>query len=304
MSSNHALSAPRPGVGTWILAARPKTLAAGVAPVCVGTALAYGVGKGRALPALAALAGAVLIQIGTNLANDYFDFKKGADTAERLGPMRVTQAGLVAPGAVLAAAVVAFGAAFTVGVYLTAIAGWPIAVIGVLALASGWAYTGGPYPFGYHGLGDLFVFVFFGLVAVAGTYYAQSLALTPLSIAAGVPAGALATGLLAVNNLRDIETDRRAGKRTLVVRFGVAAGRAEYVTLLSVAYAVPLAIWAAGWTGPWTLLALLSLPAAIGPLRTVLERQGAALNAALGGTARLLVVYGALFSAGLFLGAR
>jgi 1,4-dihydroxy-2-naphthoate octaprenyltransferase len=291
-------------LATWVLATRPKTLAAGVVPVCVGTALAYGVGKGRALPALAALMGAVLIQIGTNLANDYFDFKKGADTADRLGPTRVTQAGLVSPAAVFAAAVGAFAAAFVVGMYLTAVAGWPIAVIGLLALASGWAYTGGPYPLGYHGLGDLFVLIFFGLVAVAGTYYAQALEVTRLSIAAGVPPGAIATGLLAVNNLRDIETDTRAGKRTLVVRFGVGAGRAEYVALLALAYAAPVAMWAAGWSGAWTLLALLSLPAAVGPLRRVLGSRGAALNAALGGTARLLVVYGALFSAGLFLGAR
>ncbi|HZA14383.1 MAG TPA: 1,4-dihydroxy-2-naphthoate polyprenyltransferase [Myxococcaceae bacterium] len=304
MSSSHVLSAPRPGVATWVLAARPKTLAAAVVPVCLGTALAWGVGKGSALPALAALAGAVFIQIGTNLANDYFDFKKGADTADRLGPTRVTQAGLVAPSAVLAGAVAVFAAAFGVGVYLTAVAGWPIAIIGLLALASGWAYTGGPYPLGYHGLGDLWVFIFFGLVAVAGTYYAQALELTPLAVAAGVPPGAIATGLLAVNNLRDIETDARAGKRTLVVRFGMGAGRGEYAALLALAYATPVAIWAAGWSGPWTLLALLSLPAAIGPLRTVLRERGAALNAAIGGTARLLAVYGALFSAGLFLGAR
>jgi 1,4-dihydroxy-2-naphthoate octaprenyltransferase len=304
MSSNHALSTPRPGLGTWVLAARPKTLAAGVVPVCVGSALAWGVGKESALPALAALAGALFIQIGTNLANDYFDFKKGADTADRLGPMRVTQAGLVSPSAVLAAALGVFAAALAVGAYLTAVAGWPIAVIGVLALASGWAYTGGPYPLGYHGLGDPFVFVFFGLVAVAGTYYVQALQLTPLAIAAGVPPGAIATALLAVNNLRDIETDARAGKRTLVVRLGVAAGRAEWVGLVALAYATPVVIWAAGWSGPWTLLALLSFPAAVAPLRAVLRGRGAALNAALGGTARLLVLYGALFSAGLFLGAR
>ncbi|HYX90253.1 MAG TPA: 1,4-dihydroxy-2-naphthoate polyprenyltransferase, partial [Myxococcaceae bacterium] len=215
MRSIPALSAPRPGLAAWILAARPKTLAAAVMPVCVGTALAYGSGKGRAGPALAALAGALLIQIGTNLANDFFDFKKGADTGARLGPTRVTQAGLIAPEAVFTAAMLAFGAAVAVGLYLTWVAGWPILVIGLLSVASGYAYTGGPYPLGYHGLGDAFVFVFFGLVAVAGTYYAHALALTPLAVAAGVPLGALSTGLLAVNNLRDVETDARAGKRTL-----------------------------------------------------------------------------------------
>lgn len=304
MSSSHVLSAPRSGLGTWILAVRPRTLVAAVVPVCVGTALAYGSGEGRALPALAALVGAVLIQIGTNLANDYFDFRKGADTEERLGPTRVTQAGLLPPGAVFAGAALAFGAAFAVGMYLTSIAGWPIAAIGLLSLASGYAYTGGPYPLGYNGLGDAFVFVFFGLVAVAGTYFVQALTVTPMAIAAGVPPGALATALLTVNNLRDVETDARAGKRTLVVRLGVGAGRAEYASMLALAYALPVIAWAAGWIGPWGLLALLSVPAAIGPLRAVLRQRGAPLNRAFGGTARLLVVHGALFSAGLFLGAR
>jgi 1,4-dihydroxy-2-naphthoate polyprenyltransferase len=304
MSSIPAFSAPGSGLGTWILAARPKTLAAGVVPVCVGTALAYGAGKGRALPALAALVGAVLIQIGTNLANDYFDFKRGADTGERLGPTRVVQAGLIAPEAVYAGAMLSFAVATAVGLYLTWVAGWPIAVIGLLSVASGYAYTGGPYPLGYHGLGDAFVFVFFGLVAVAGTYYAQALEVTPMAVAAGVPVGALATGLLAVNNLRDVETDARAGKRTWVVRFGIGAGRAEYATLVALAYAGPAAAWAAGWTRAWALLSFLSLPAAIGPMRTVLLERGAALNAALGGTARLLIVHGALLAAGLYLGAR
>jgi 1,4-dihydroxy-2-naphthoate polyprenyltransferase len=304
MSSSPALSAPSPRWGTWVLAARPKTLAASVTPVCVGTALAYGAGKGRALPALAALAGAVLIQIGTNLANDYFDFRKGADTGERLGPTRVAQAGLIAPESVWAGAMLAFGAAVAVGLYLTWVAGWPIVVIGLLSVASGYAYTGGPYPLGYHGLGDAFVFVFFGLVAVAGTYYAQALEVSPMAVAAGVPAGALATALLAVNNLRDVDTDARAGKRTVVVRFGVAGGRAEYAALLALAYVAPAVAWRAGWTSEWALLSLLSLPAAFGPLRTVLTERGAALNAALGGTARLLVVHGALWSVGLYLGAR
>jgi 1,4-dihydroxy-2-naphthoate polyprenyltransferase len=304
MSSSPALFAPSPGLAAWILAARPKTLAAGVTPVCVGTALAYGAGKGRALPALAALIGAVLIQIGTNLANDYFDFKKGADTGERLGPTRVAQAGLIAPEAVFAGAILCFGAAVAVGLYLAWVSSWPILVIGLLSVASGYAYTGGPYPFGYHGLGDAFVFVFFGLVAVAGTYYVQALAVTPMAIAAGVPVGALATALLAVNNLRDVETDARAGKRTIVVRFGVASGRAEYATLVALAYVAPAVAWAVGWTGAWVLLSLLSLPAAVDPLRTVLLDRGAKLNAALGGTARLLVIHGSLLSAGLYLGAR
>ncbi|HVE83920.1 MAG TPA: 1,4-dihydroxy-2-naphthoate octaprenyltransferase, partial [Myxococcales bacterium] len=186
-------AATRPSLSTWVMAFRPKTLTAAVAPVMVGTALAYARGQGRALAALAALAGALLIQIGTNLTNDYYDFKKGADTAERLGPRRVTQGGLIAPDAVLRAAVLAFALAMAVGVYLVAIAGWPILVAGLLSVLCGYAYTGGPYPLGYHGLGDVFVFVFFGLVAVPGTFYAQALRLVPAVWPAAVAIGATGT---------------------------------------------------------------------------------------------------------------
>ncbi|MBZ4418560.1 1,4-dihydroxy-2-naphthoate polyprenyltransferase [Myxococcus sp. RHSTA-1-4] len=292
---------PRPGVKHWVMAARPKTLTAALVPVMVATALAFGLGVGRALPALAALLGAVLIQIGTNFINDYYDFKKGADTHERLGPQRVTQSGLISPSTVLAGAAVCFGLATAVGLYLVVVGGWPIIAIGLASLLCGYAYTGGPFPLGYHGLGDVFVFIFFGLVAVTGTYYVQAGTVDPAAWWAAVPVGAIGTMLIVTNNQRDASTDVKAGKRTLVVRFGTGMGRAEYVLLLVLSYATPFAMYALGLASPWVFLALLSLPLAVPPLRLMMTAQGAALNPALGGTARLQLVYGLLFALGLYL---
>ncbi|MBX5481044.1 MAG: 1,4-dihydroxy-2-naphthoate polyprenyltransferase [Myxococcaceae bacterium] len=294
--------APR-SVGAWLLATRPKTLAAGAIPVAVGTALAFGCGMGRVGPAIAALIGALLIQVGTNLTNDYYDFKKGADTADRLGPLRAAQAGLLPPRAVLAGALVSFGCAFAVGMYLVAVSGWPILVVGIVSLIAGYAYTGGPFPLAYHGLGDLFVIVFFGLVAVAGTFFVQAQTVTPLAIWAGVPVGALATALLAVNNLRDAVTDAKANKRTLVVRFGTAFGRAECFVMYGIAFATPVLLLATGFVRWPVLIALLAAPLAVGPLRLVAKESGAVLNRALGGTARVIVVFGLLFAVGLYFGA-
>lgn len=296
------MAPPRPTLKTWILAARPKTLSAAVSPVLVGTALAYAAGQGRWLPALAAMMGSIFIQIGTNLFNDYYDFKKGADTAERLGPTRVTQSGLIAPSTVLAAASACFALAFLTGVYLVAVGGWPIVAIGLASLLSGYAYTGGPYPLGYNGLGDVFVFVFFGLVAVTGTYYVQAGMVSTAAWLASLPVGALCTGILVVNNLRDASTDVKAGKRTLVVRLGARAGQAEYVLLVALSFATPVVLWLTGLSGPWVLLALLSAPVAVPPLRLVLGAQGAALNPALGGTARLQLIFSLLLALGLYLG--
>ncbi|HEX8818389.1 MAG TPA: 1,4-dihydroxy-2-naphthoate polyprenyltransferase [Archangium sp.] len=296
-----AVEAPRPTLKTWLMAARPKTLTAALVPVMVGTALAYGLGVGRWLPALAALVGAMLIQVGTNLTNDYYDFKKGADTEERLGPKRVTQSGLIAPSTVLASALLCFGLAVVTGIYLVVVGGWPIVAIGLASVLSGYAYTGGPFPLAYNGLGDVFVFVFFGLVAVPGTFYVQTLTVGPAAWWAAIPVGAIGTALLVVNNLRDETTDTKANKRTLVVRLGSTAGKAEYVLLLIAAYATPLAMWGLGLASPWVLLALLSAPVAVPPLKLVLGAKGAALNPALGGTARLQLVFGLLFSVGLFL---
>jgi 1,4-dihydroxy-2-naphthoate octaprenyltransferase len=293
-------AAPVP-LKVWIQATRPKTLTAGLVPVMVGTALAVRHGVARPLPALAALLGAMLIQVGTNLTNDYYDFKKGADTAERVGPQRVTQAGLVAPARVLGAALLSFGLAVLVGLYLAWVGGWPIVAIGVASVLSGYAYTGGPFPLGYNGLGDLFVMIFFGFVAVCGTYYVQALSVPAVAAWAALPVGAIGTALIVVNNLRDADTDARVGKRTLAVRFGKPFARAEYALLLLSAFAMPAVLALRGDAGRWILLPLAAVPFALGPLRTVFAAQGAELNGALHGTARLQLVFGVLFSLGLVL---
>ncbi len=283
----------------WALAARPKTLVAGVVPVAVGSALAFHDGAFSPLVALAALAGALFIQAGTNLANDYYDFKKGADTSKRLGPPRATQQGWLAPKSVLKGAGVCFALAFVIGIFLVKVAGLPIVIIGLTSLLAGYAYTGGPFPLAYNGLGDLFVLVFFGFVAVGGTYFAQTLTMTTTAFLAAIPVGLLAVALLAVNNTRDAETDIEAGKRTLVVRFGTGFGKAEYVVAILVSALVPLLLWATGRATVWVLLPLASLPLAVPPARLVLQQRGAILNQALAGTARLQLVFGALFAIGL-----
>jgi 1,4-dihydroxy-2-naphthoate octaprenyltransferase len=286
----------------WLLAARPKTLPAAAAPVVVGTAVALSEGVFRPGPALAALLGALLIQIATNFANDVFDYKKGADTGQRLGPLRVTQAGLLSPAQVMAGMWLTFGLAVLVGLYLVWIGGWPIVVIGLLSILSGMAYTGGPFPLGYNGLGDLFVFIFFGLVAVCGTYYVQALTLSPAAIWASAPVGLLATAILVVNNLRDIDTDRAAGKKTMAVRLGERGVQSEYLLLVGGAYLVPLLMGLTGAASWGVGLAWLSLPL-VRPLVTMIFHQkGRPLNHALAGTARLELVYGILFSVGLIAG--
>lgn len=283
----------------WVMAARPKTLAAAAVPVVVGTAVAWREGSFAIGPALAALLGAGLIQIGTNLANDYFDHQKGADTDERLGPTRVVQSGLLPPERVFGAMVASFGAAALVGVYLVAVGGWPIVAIGVASIASGIAYTGGPYPIGYHGLGDPFVFVFFGVVAVTGTHFVQAASWSAAALVASIPVGALSTAILVVNNYRDIETDRRAGKRTLAVVLGRGWTRVEYVGLLAVAYGTPVAQWALGRADAWVLLTLGTLPPGYRLVRQLARRRGRKLNETLEGTARLLALFGLTYAAGL-----
>ncbi len=287
----------------WAMACRPRTLTAAAAPVAVGTGLAYAHGGFAALPALAALTAAVLIQIGTNLANDYYDHRKGGDDEGRLGPVRVTQAGLIEGRDVLRGALLAFALSTGAGIYLAAVAGWPVIVLGAAAIASGIAYTGGPYPLGYHGLGDVFVFVFFGLVAVAGTCYVQILEFRVEFLTAGVALGAASTAILAVNNLRDIETDARVGKRTLAVRIGAGWTKAQYVFLILLTAAVPPTGMALhGWS-PWVLLSLGAFAAAASPLRRVLTyRDPASLNRALAATARFLGFFGILFGLAFALG--
>ncbi|UCE84924.1 MAG: 1,4-dihydroxy-2-naphthoate polyprenyltransferase [Deltaproteobacteria bacterium] len=287
------------GWRAYRLAARPQTLAVGIAPVALGTALAHADGSAGALAAAAALLCAVCIQIGTNFANDLFDAERGADTADRIGPPRATQLGLLSPARMRVATGVAFALAAVPGLYLIWLGGWPIALLGALAIAAGVAYTGGPFPLGYHGLGDLTVFVFFGLVAVCGTYYVQVLDLPARVVIASLPIAALATAVLVVNNVRDLETDARAGKRTLAVRLGRRATRFEYAALLALAYAVPPALVAAAAAPAAALLPLLTLPFAIRNARAVFRStEGPPLNAALQGTARLELAYALLFAAG------
>lgn len=287
-------------LGTWVLAARPKTLTAAVAPVLVGTGLAVHDGVVATQPALAALVGAILIQIATNLANDYYDFVRGGDTPERIGPVRVTQAGLLAPKAVRNAMVAVLALALVPGAYLVSVAGWPVVVIGLVSLACAVLYTGGPYPLAYHGLGDIFVFMFFGLVAVGGTYFVQARAWPAGAFVAGAGLGALSTALLVVNNLRDIRTDALAGKRTLAVRMGAGATKAEYAFLLGVAAAAPvLGVVALDWPSA-TLGSLLAAALAWSPLRAVFTHgDPRELLPALGATARLVAVYGVLLAIGL-----
>jgi len=282
---------PRAGIGVWVMAARPRTLSAAISPVLVGTAVAYRAGAARPLAAALALLASLFIQIGTNFANDYSDFKRGAD-AKRVGPQRVTQSGLVAPRTVKLAAWIAFGISALFGILLSAMSGWPILAIGAASIASGWLYTGGPWPLGYHGLGDLFVFLFFGLVATCGTVYAEALHVPAESWLAGAAVGSIATAILAVNNLRDRETDAHVGKNTLAVKIGARATRIQYVILVLVPFALAPALG--------TLWPLLALPAALPGLKTVLTRDGAELNQGLGQTARMQILYSVLLAFGLW----
>ncbi len=287
------------------MAARPRTLPAAIAPVIVGTAAAVEVSDDlRAGAFVAALLGSIFIQIGTNLSNDYSDAKRGADTADRLGPVRVTSSGLVAPRRVLVATWVAFGAAVLAGIYLAAVAGIVILIVGAASILAGVLYTGGPRPYGYEGLGEVFVFLFFGLVAVNGSYYVQLERLAWLPFGLSLAIGFLVTAILVVNNVRDLDTDRRAGKLTLAVRIGRARTRRFYVALVAAAFvAVPVTLIATD--GPaWGLLALGAAPLARRPLTAVMTRtDGPSLNAALAATGALLAVFSVLLAAGLLIAA-
>jgi 1,4-dihydroxy-2-naphthoate octaprenyltransferase len=295
------------GLRIWLMAARPRTLPAAVAPVLVGTAAAvYTTGGDRFRIAgfVAALLGSVFIQIGTNLANDYSDARRGADAVDRLGPVRVTSSGLVAPRRVLIATWVAFGVAIACGIYLTVLAGPLILLIGALSILAGVLYTGGPRPYGYEGLGELFVFLFFGLVAVNGSYFVQVERLEGLAIGLSVAIGLLTTAILVVNNIRDIEPDRRVGKRTLAVRLGRPRTRALYTALL-VGGGVALPLTLLVCRGPAAaLLGLLVAPIGLRLNRTVHTRtDGPSLNSALAGTGMLVGGFSVMVSAGLLLAA-
>ncbi len=286
----------------WLLASRPKTLWAAVAPVIIGTAMAQENGKAHWLSAILAAVGAVMIQIGTNFANDYFDYFKGADHSERLGPTRVTQAGLVKPEIMKRAMIFVFTLAFLSGLYLIWRGGWPILVIGVLSILFGILYTAGPYPLGYNGLGDVFVLIFFGLVAVGGTYYVQALEINRVVLLAGIAPGLFSTAILTVNNLRDINTDRRAGKKTLAVRFGELFARLEYLMSLTLACLVPVLLISMSYGHYYALAATLVLIIAFPSIKTVFKEQpGIVFNKVLADTGKLLLLYSIIFAIGWIL---
>jgi 1,4-dihydroxy-2-naphthoate octaprenyltransferase len=301
-SGNHPT--PRPNaVRIWILAARPHTLPVGLAPVLVGTALAINQHQFRVVAFLAALLGALFIQVGANLSNDYSDARRGADTEDRLGPVRVTAGDLIPPRQVLVATWVSFALAGLCGIYLIVTVGWVILAIGAASIVAGLLYTGGPRPYGYEGLGEVFVFLFFGLVAVTGTHYVLAERFDTTALALAVPVGLMAAAVLVVNNVRDIDTDRRAGKRTLAVRLGRERTRRMYAAMLALAYALTVVYgFAIDELSPALLLVLLSAPLAAQLARTVATHvDGPTLNRALAGTGRLELLFCVLLSAGVLL---
>ncbi len=297
MTASVTARAAPTGPRVWLVAARPATLPAAIAPVIVGTAASHAF---NLTTFLATLFAALLIQIGANFANDVFDFHRGADT-ERLGPLRVTQGGLVTPRQVLFATYITFGLALLIGVYLVLLGGWPILAIGGICVLSGLLYTGGPWPFGYHGLGDLVCFLTFGVLAVLGTAYLQAFTITSLVVWASIPVSCLVTAILIVNNLRDLDTDRRAGKTTLAVLLGRGGTRAEYALCLVVAYAVPVGLGLSGLVSRWWWLPLLSLPLGIWLVWFVSRTIGRPLNQALKRTGQLHMLFGLLFAAAMWL---
>jgi 1,4-dihydroxy-2-naphthoate octaprenyltransferase len=293
------MTAPTSPLSTWIAAARLRTLPAAVVPVVVGTAVAYATRAIAWGPALAALGGALAIQIGTNFANDVFDAERGADGPDRIGPLRAVSAGLITAAAMKRAMIAAFVVASVFGLYLTATVGWPIAAVGLASIIAGIAYTGGPYPLGYHGLGDLFVLAFFGFVAVCGTAFVQLGSVPGLALWASLPVGALATAIIVVNNLRDRPTDARAGKRTLAVRLGRRGAILEFALLLAIAYAVPIGLAVCAHS-PWPALPVVTAPLALLRLRQLAgATTGPEFNACLAASAQLLLVHGVAFSIGL-----
>jgi 1,4-dihydroxy-2-naphthoate octaprenyltransferase len=286
----------------WVMAARVRTLPAAVAPVLVGTSLALGAGHFAAPAFLAALLGAVFIQVGTNLSNDYSDARRGADADDRLGPVRVTAGGLVPPTQVLIATYVSFGLAVVFGIYLIVVAGWQLLLVGAASILAGVLYTGGPRPYGYEGLGEVFVFLFFGVVAVAGSFFVQVEHLQWEAFALSVPVGLLAAAILVVNNVRDIDSDRRAAKRTLAVKLGRQRTRAMHAGVVYLAYLLTPVTWLFGPTTAWVLLPWLTLPLAASVIRIVRSRtDGPSLNGALAQSGMLQLSFCMLLSAGLLL---
>ena len=286
----------------WLLAARPKTLLVALGPIAVGTAVAASEGGSRLGVALMALVGAVLLQLGSNFANDVFDHERGADTDERIGPPRASQLGLLSPSQMRQGMIVVFSLALCVGIGLVEVAGWPVVAVGVAAILAAITYTGGPWPFGYHGLGDPAVFLFFGVIAVVGTDFVQTQRLSFDALMLSSAVGAMATATLVVNNVRDRETDLKAGKRTLAVRLGPKLGRTEYLLLVGFGYWMLPVFWWAGERSLWVWLPILSLPRARRLIDQVRRNDtGPALNEALAGTAQLGLIYSLLLAVGWWL---
>ena len=285
----------------WLLAARLKTLPAAISPVMLGSALAFHDGIFDLLICLMTLLAAILIQIGTNFANDVFDFQKGTDRQDRKGPIRATQAGLISEENMKKAMWQTFALAICVGIYLALIGGWPIVIIGLASIVAGIAYTGGPYPLGYHGLGDVFVFIFFGIIAVPGTYYLQTDTINSLSIWMGIVMGMLSNAILVVNNLRDADTDKLSGKKTLAVRFGKKFSRVQYSILVLIPFLLPIYLW-------WTLenelsllIPIFAIPISFNLIYQIFLFSGSDLNFVLIRTARFLFIFTLLLSTGLVL---
>jgi 1,4-dihydroxy-2-naphthoate polyprenyltransferase len=288
------------GMRIWLMAARPRTLPAAIAPVLVGTSLAIEQGIFHPVSFLAALLGSIFIQVGTNLANDYSDARRGADTEDRLGPVRVTAGGLAPPRQVLLATYITFGMAVLCGVYLIIVAGPELLLVGVASILAGVTYTGGPKPYGYEGLGEIMVFLFFGVVAVVGSYYVQIQELPWQAFVLSVPVGLLAAAILVVNNVRDLETDRRAGKRTLAVRLGRERTRGLYAGIVGGAFVAAIVPWLAGSLTAWLALCWLAIPLAVPVIRTVADKtDGPSLNGALAATGKLQLAFCLLLSAGI-----
>jgi 1,4-dihydroxy-2-naphthoate polyprenyltransferase len=294
MNQTHHIS-----LSVWMQAARPRTLPAAAAPVLVALALAWRDGVFQPLAAIACLLISLLMQIGANFANDLFDHERGADTPDRLGPPRVTASGLVARGQMHLALLVVFGLAALLGLYLVFLRGWPVLVLGIAIILAALAYTGGPFPYGYYALGDVFVFLSFGVAAVCGAYYAQAGTVTPTAWWASIPMGLLIVNILVVNNTRDIPTDQKTNKRTLAVLLGREAMLTEYLICLLGAYLVPLGLWTFGLASWGVLLTWISIPHAVALYREFSQTEGRALNKTLGGTAQLALVYAILLAVGL-----
>jgi 1,4-dihydroxy-2-naphthoate octaprenyltransferase len=295
--------APRlTAAGAWWSAVRPATLAASVAPVLAGTAISVHAGGARLGAGLLALAVGVAMQLGVNFANDYSDFVRGADNARRIGPLRAASSGVVRPDHVRWAAIATFGVAAVAGLVLSLVTDWRLLVVGVACLLAGWLYTGGPRPYGYLGLGELFVFLFFGLVATVGTVYVETLRVTPLAVLMGCAMGCLATAILVLNNLRDIDTDRQAGKRTLATRIGRSRTLGLLVGLVCVAFAIPIVMLVTHLAGVPVMLVHFAIPIAAVPVRTAFATSaGPPLVRALRRMAVAELAYALLFTLGLLL---